>query len=76
MPPDTYTGRIAGMRITNYPGRRRPVVRGQIKADHRFRMLPFEIYTAPGESLKMGDRVLFELDRSGGPINIRRQKFT
>jgi len=72
MPPGNYTGKIIEANAVQFPRRRRPLVRGRIRSDHRFRSYFFEIYTEPGQVLNKGDRVVFETDDDRHAANIRR----
>lgn len=75
MPPGTYTGKITEANTIHFPRRRRPLVRGRIRGDSRFKVHFFEIYADPTDPLRKHDRVQFELDEQGNPINIRRLRF-
>lgn len=68
----TFTGRVKRLRHLDNPRRRRLTVSGQIEADHRWRNFRFETYEDPRNPLQNLDKIAFELDPSGKPINIRR----
>ncbi len=68
----TYTGRVIRIRHMDNPRRRRLLVSGQIQPDHRSRHYRFETYEDPREPFQNQDRIAFELDPVGKPINIRR----
>ncbi|MBI4150153.1 hypothetical protein HY488_01985 [Candidatus Woesearchaeota archaeon] len=72
--PTAYTGKIVESHAIQFPRRRRPLVRGRIRADHRFRMYTFEVYLEPGQVLNKNDRVQFDTDDNRNAINVRRLK--
>ena len=68
----TFTGRVKRLRHLDNPRRRRLLVSGQIKPDHQWQKLRFETYEDPRHPLQNLDKVAFELDTMGKPINIRQ----
>lgn len=67
-----YTGRVIRIRHMDNPRRRRLLVSGQIQPDHRLRHYRFETDEDPRFPFRNQDRIAFELDPGGKPVNIKR----